>query len=246
MPSWIYWIIGLIVILILLWLFLGNERQPFIGLSRFYQKHLSGTIAESPEEPEKKIITMPQEPQEPPEPPKKEDSDPYRYSCPPIFYPPGLLDQKELKKYVTQLQKKMYLSPISKRSDFSSRGEYICCYILEKMFNKPFVKVRPDFLKNPETGRKLEIDCYNEELKIGLEYNGQTHSKWPNATAQSFEDFLKQIRRDEFKIEQCDEAGVYLITVPSSIPETMIGKYIEYFLPWNVKARENEKESGNS
>lgn len=235
MPSWIYWIIGFIVILILLWLFLGNERQPFIGLSRFYQQHIRGqTPSLIPEEPEEKIIQMPQE---------KGSVDPYQYSCPPVFYPPGLLDQKELKKYLAQLQKKMYLSPISKRSDFSSRGEYLCCYILEKMFNKPFVKVRPDFLKNPETGRKLEIDCYNDELKIGVEYNGQTHSKWPNATAQSFEDFLKQIRRDEFKITQCDQAGVYLITVPSSIPESMIGKYIEYFLPWNVKARENTKAS---
>jgi hypothetical protein len=32
--------------------------------------------------------------------------------------------------------------------------------------------VRPDFLKNPATGRNLEIDCFNNQLKIGLEYQG--------------------------------------------------------------------------
>ena len=50
-----------------------------------------------------------------------------------------------------------------------SRGERKCKRIIQKIFRKPFTKIRPDFLKNPETNRNLELDLYNEELKIAVE-----------------------------------------------------------------------------
>ena len=34
--------------------------------------------------------------------------------------------------------------------------------ILEHIFKRPFVKVRPDFLHNDVTGYNLELDLYNE------------------------------------------------------------------------------------
>jgi hypothetical protein len=41
-----------------------------------------------------------------------------------------------------------------------SKLELACKYHLENIFRKPFYKIRPDFLKNPETGRNLEIDLF--------------------------------------------------------------------------------------
>lgn len=124
-----------------------------------------------------------------------------------------------------------------------STGERICCHTLEKIYHKPFKTIRPDFLRNPETGRNMELDCYNEELKIAVEYNGIQHYVWPNFTRQTKEDFLKQVKRDELKVQLCDQHGVYLIRVPYNVPKNMIPEYIKYYLPENVQrmTRENSQ-----
>jgi hypothetical protein len=53
-----------------------------------------------------------------------------------------------------------------------SSGETECRRAAEKLTGKAFPKKRPDFLRNGVTGANLEIDCFCEELKIGIEYNG--------------------------------------------------------------------------
>lgn len=120
-----------------------------------------------------------------------------------------------------------------------SRGERLCCNILEQIYKgHKFVTVRPDWLKNPETGRNLEIDCYNDDLKIGLEFNGEQHYKYPNRFHKNVNEFKQQVRRDRYKVETCDNNGVYLITVPWNIPEHRLKEYITFYLPENVLARE--------
>lgn len=112
-----------------------------------------------------------------------------------------------------------------------SKGEEICCSVMEKIYGMPFYTVRPNFLKNPETGRNLEIDCYNPELKIGVEYNGKQHYIFPNFTGMSKEEFYNQLRRDRFKRESCDANGIYLITVPYTVKHQDIENYIRERLP---------------
>jgi hypothetical protein len=97
---------------------------------------------------------------------------------------------------------------------------------MEELTGLPFDTVRPDFLRNPETGRNLEIDCYNDQLKIGVEYNGIQHYVYPNFTGQTYEQFIAQARRDQYKIRACDENGVYLIVVPYTVPNERIRDYI--------------------
>lgn len=112
--------------------------------------------------------------------------------------------------------------PTKKRSV----GETITCQTLSEIYQRPFTSVRPDFLRNPETGRNLELDCYNDELKIAAEYNGYQHVVYPNRYHRTLESFLAQVRRDHFKIESCDRNGVYLITIPHTIPYKEIPTYI--------------------
>lgn len=126
-----------------------------------------------------------------------------------------------------------------RRQQHRSKVEAYCCEIMEDIYGQPFNTSYPDFLRNPETGRKLEIDCYNEDLKIGLEYNGPTHYLWPNYTSQTKVEFIKQIRRDRYKVDACDANGVYLITVPYNVPTNMLKSFIEYYLPENVNQRLN-------
>ena len=78
-----------------------------------------------------------------------------------------------------------------------------------------FPSVRPDFLKNPETDCNLELDGYNENLKLSFEYNGIQHYKFHKRFHKNDEEaFKKQRERDEFKYKRCIEMGITLISVP--------------------------------
>ena len=55
-----------------------------------------------------------------------------------------------------------------------SLSEKIFRIVMEKVFNCPFKSCWPKWLKN-QNGHKLQIDGYNEELKIGFEYQGIQH-----------------------------------------------------------------------
>ncbi len=124
-----------------------------------------------------------------------------------------------------------------RKSSKRSKGETICCQTLEQIYGAPFDTVRPNWLKNPETGMNLELDCYNDDLRLAVEYNGIQHYVWPNFTRQSYDDFVKQVRRDRFKVDTCDINGVYLITVPYNVPHELIPRYIQWYLPEAVAAR---------
>lgn len=128
------------------------------------------------------------------------------------------------------------------KAKFTSRGERLCKETMEKIYGVPFKTVRPDWLKNPETGRNLEIDCYNDDLKIGVEYNGIQHYKWPNFTNQTYENFLGQIRRDDAKFNMCEKNGVYLIIVPYNVIHEKIPSYITSQLPEIIQKRLREEE----
>lgn len=111
-----------------------------------------------------------------------------------------------------------------------SVGEKECRRVLENYYGKPFIRTRSlSFLKNPETGRLLELDGYNDELKIAFEFNGKQHYDWPNHTNQTLDQFIQQKRRDLFKRKQCEQNGVYLITVPYT--ETNIADFVHKHLP---------------
>ena len=114
---------------------------------------------------------------------------------------------------------------------------------MERIYGVPFKTIRPDWLRNPETGAKLELDCYNDELKIAVEYNGEQHYKWPNFTNQTYEQFINQVRRDKLKTELCDRNGVYLIPVPYNVSHDKIPEFIMSHLPETIQKRLQEERT---
>lgn len=124
-----------------------------------------------------------------------------------------------------------------KRGRFVSKGEKKCCDTLERIYGAKFTSTWPTWLRNPETNRTLELDCYNDDLKIAVEYNGIQHYKWPNFTNQSYQEFINQVRRDTLKANLCDKHGVYLITVPYNVPHDKIPAYITSYLPETIRKR---------
>lgn len=116
----------------------------------------------------------------------------------------------------------------------TSKKEEMCREILERIYKKKFYNSKPSWLRNPETNRILELDCYNADLKLALECNGIQHYVWPNFTKQTRAEFEAQVRRDNFKVGMCDRYGVYLITVPYNIPNNQLEKYIRHYLPQEI------------
>ncbi len=121
----------------------------------------------------------------------------------------------------------------SKKTKKESKGEGICRQFLQQHYRQYFPKIRPDFLINPSTGRNLELDGYNSQLRIAFEYNGIQHYKYPNYFHKTENVFTQQVQRDIYKREACDAAGVYLITIPYTVPHDQISNYIRNLLPEN-------------
>jgi hypothetical protein len=114
-----------------------------------------------------------------------------------------------------------------------SSGERECRRVLQKLFNKQFKNCRPDFLSNPVTGGRfnLELDCYDESLRLAVEYNGAQHYKYIPYFHKNKEAFLNQKYRDDMKRRICKDNRVNLIEVPNTVNV----KDIEGFLVKKLK-----------
>lgn len=120
-----------------------------------------------------------------------------------------------------------YTPQVTKKKD--SKGETICRNYLERTFNKSFSKVRPDMLKNFVTDSKsnLELDCYNDDLKLAVEYNGIQHYKYTPYFHRNKDAFENQRYRDFMKKTLCEKNGISLIEVPYTIPHDRIENYLD-------------------
>jgi hypothetical protein len=109
-----------------------------------------------------------------------------------------------------------------------SKGESACEAALQTLFPAhTFTKVRPEWLKSVHTGRRLELDLFNEDLKLAVEYNGRQHyevcSRFHPCGKQSL---FEQQRRDIEKRLKCAARGIKLIVVPHTVELQYISAYI--------------------
>lgn len=90
-----------------------------------------------------------------------------------------------------------------------SYGERLCRQIIEKLFDAPFPKFRPNWLMG-EMGRPLEIDIFNASL-FGVEYQGPHHYGKTSFTHDSHENISA---RDAIKCARAKEMGFVLVQMP--------------------------------
>lgn len=107
-----------------------------------------------------------------------------------------------------------------------NKTENKCRKILESIYHKPFPTKRPHFLKSPMTNMNLELDCYNEEMKIALEYNGPQHYKYTPYFHKNKKAFYAQVHRDDWKRKKCRDLGIRLIEIPYWIIDVDLRDYI--------------------
>ncbi len=99
--------------------------------------------------------------------------------------------------------------------------------ILQRLTGKPFVKIRPAFLRNPKTNRCLELDAYNEELRLGVEFQGIQHYTFPNPFHSTRAQFEKQLQRDILKATLCEAHEVRLVAVPHHVQRDELEHYLQ-------------------
>src|ERR1035437_5662501 len=85
----------------------------------------------------------------------------------------------------------------------TSYGELLCRGLLTRWFpdRNVLYNYRPDWLKNPETGRNLEIDIYYPDLKLAVEFQGIQHR------------LLLEKRKNYFKTQECSKQGILMLSV---------------------------------
>ena len=95
------------------------------------------------------------------------------------------------------------------------RSEKTMVEIIEELFgDKVGKKATPNFIRNPDTGRNLELDYYIESSRIAFEYNGIQHYEFsPFYHRNGEQDLQMQLRHDELKRRACDSEGITLVTI---------------------------------
>jgi len=100
------------------------------------------------------------------------------------------------------------------KSKAPNSKEEKCRDIFETLTGRAYPTTRPNWLKNPKTGRKLELDGYCADLRSAFEYNGKQHYLYPNAFHKSEAEFDSLMERDAIKMQTCEDYGVRLLVIP--------------------------------
>ena len=109
-------------------------------------------------------------------------------------------------------------------------GEDRCRAFIKRMTGLDFRRVRPAWLRNPQTGRALELDMFSAVPRpIAFEFDGQQHTRYTpfyHGTVRAFEEAQQ---RDRLKDRMCREHGVELVRIPAEAhdqPEAFVYEHL--------------------
>ena len=114
-------------------------------------------------------------------------------------------------------------------------------------YEKPrFKKVKPKWLITDEKNR-LELDLYNEELNLAIEYNGMQHYKYIPFFHRNKGDFEKGQRYDKLKKDLCKKNNVNLVIIhysENNIPEYLCKKLDKLNIDYNKNIDDEYDKEG--
>lgn len=108
-----------------------------------------------------------------------------------------------------------------------TKSEAFAIDLLEKLVGVSFPTVNPDWLRVSEGGynHTIELDGYNADAGIALEFSGPLHTKWTPAT-EPYAAYLRRVMLDRAKIDLCKKQGVCLIVIDMSLGRMHWRNYI--------------------
>src|SRR5690606_6209860 len=112
------------------------------------------------------------------------------------------------------------------KSKAPNSREEKCRDIFEALTGRAYPTVRPNWLRNPKTNRKLELDGFCADLRSAFEYNGKQHYEYPNAFHKTEDDFHSLVERDRIKAQTCVSQGVNLLVIPYDLEESKLESFI--------------------
>lgn len=106
------------------------------------------------------------------------------------------------------------------------KSQKLCQKFFEQILQENFETIRPHWLN------KLELDGYNETLKLAFEYQGIQHYKYsPDFFHKNgIGDFYKQQERDKLKRQLCKDNKITLIEIPYQYNYTEPDNLYKYIL----------------
>jgi hypothetical protein len=120
-----------------------------------------------------------------------------------------------------------------KKAKKLNKHEEECRRIFQEMFGVKFSSCRPSILRNPVTGKNLELDGYNADIVtplgkgLAFEYDGEQHSKFNSHFHQGGPDeFVYQVKKDSWKDLKCKEHKILLIRIPHFVAFQDLRRYI--------------------
>lgn len=105
-----------------------------------------------------------------------------------------------------------------------SKSEAAVIQELETLLGAKFPSVNPSWLV--WGGKTLELDGYNSDLGIALEFSGPMHTKW-SPRDETYVKYFDRICKDVVKRKLCKKNGVVLIVVDCGLPMRHIRAWIK-------------------
>lgn len=101
---------------------------------------------------------------------------------------------------------------------------------LEEITGEKFPTIRPNWLRNPKTNYNLELDGFNNKLKIGFEYQGEQHFKRVKFFHKTHAQFRALKKRDLLKKKLCKKHRVRVMYPNYLLKEGEYEAFIKSFL----------------
>lgn len=117
----------------------------------------------------------------------------------------------------------------------SGLKERLARHAIEQLFELPFKKHRPKWLKNPKTGASLELDGFNPELNLAFEYQGEQHYQVISGFQMDESDLEINRYRDAVKKSLCESHGIELLEIPFNVEANLLLEWIADEISRNPK-----------